>query len=217
MTERTAFISFEGGEGTGKSTQVRLLADRLRAYGHDVLVTREPGGSPYAERIRELLLSEGELPHAALAEALLFNAARVDHLEATIRPALAAGKWVICDRFADSTTVYQGIAGTVPRDVLASLDALVVGGTRPVLTVILDLPAADGLERAASRRAAGGSLIDPYEQRALDYHERLREGFLAVARADPARCVVVDASPPPEVIAAAIWDQVIRRLPVRAV
>lgn len=201
------FITFEGGEGSGKSTQAQQLAARLRAEGIDVLLTREPGGSPFAEQIRNLLLGGTLAPHPPLAEALLFCAARADHLSSAIRPALASGRWVICDRFADSTSVYQGAAGGVPMETLDQLEQVVVGASRPVLTLILDIDARVGLARAASRRVAvAGAEIDPFEGRELAFHEKLRAGYLALAAQDPARCVVVDASQSMETIAARIWD-----------
>ena len=207
------FITFEGGEGSGKSTQAQHLAARLRAAGIDVLLTREPGGSPFAEQIRSLLLGGTLASHPPLAEALLFCAARADHLSSAIRPALEAGRWVICDRFADSTRVYQGAAGGVPSETLDQLEQVVVGKDRPALTLILDIDARVGLARATSRRvAAAGAEIDPFESRALDFHEKLRAGYLALAAREPLRCVVVDASRPVEEIAAGIWDVVQSRL-----
>jgi dTMP kinase len=208
------FITFEGGEGSGKSTQARMLADRLRAGGVDVLVTREPGGSPFAEQVRALILHPATAPHSALSEALLFYAARADHLDKTIRPALAAGRWVICDRFSDSTRVYQSIAGGLDAATIDQLESLVVGGTQPDLTLILDLAAEAGLARAARRRQAGTANGEPdaYEKRDLAFHERLRAGYLAIARSEPRRCVLVDGSVAPDAIAAVIWTEVQRRL-----
>jgi dTMP kinase len=216
MTAGTGkFITFEGGEGSGKSTQAGLLADRLRARGRDVVLTREPGGSPFAEQVRALILDPGTAPHTALSEALLFYAARSDHLDTTIRPALAAGRWVLCDRFSDSTRVYQGIAGGLAPSVLDRLESLVVAPTTPDLTFILDLSAAAGLARAARRRTAGAdadALPDAYEKRNLAYHERLRAGYLAIAQAEPQRCILVDGGAPPEAVAALVWGEVERRL-----
>jgi dTMP kinase len=209
------FITFEGGEGSGKSTQVRLLADRLRGRGIDAVMTREPGGSPFAEQVRGLILDPATAPHSALSEALLFYAARSDLLDTVIRPALAAGRWVVCDRFSDSTRVYQGIAGGVEPSVLDRLEDIVVSGTRPDLTLILDLPADVGLARAAGRR--GGNVgaaqqPDAYEKRGLTFHERLRAGYAAIAKAEPQRCVLVDGAGTAEAIAAEIWGHVERRL-----
>ena len=210
------FITFEGGEGSGKSTQVQLLAGKLKGRGIDAAVTREPGGSPFAEQVRALILDPATAPHSALSEALLFYAARSDLLDTVIRPALAAGRWVICDRFSDSTRVYQGIAGGVEPAVLARLEDIVVSGTRPDLTLILDLPADVGLARAAGRRggSAGAAAAQPdaYEKRALAFHERLRAGYAALAKAEPQRCVLVDGAGAAEAIAAEIWGHVERRL-----
>jgi dTMP kinase len=212
---RGKFITFEGGEGAGKSTQAQLLADRLRAGGRDVAMTREPGGSPFAEQVRSLILDPATAPHSALSEALLFNAARSDHLDQTIRPALAAGRWVICDRFADSTRVYQGAAGGLSPAILERLEDMVVAPTSPDLTFILDVPADVGLARAAGRRATGlraSAEPDAYEKRALAFHERLRAGYAAIAQAEPARCVLIDAARPSDAIAADVWGHVERRL-----
>jgi dTMP kinase len=209
------FITFEGGEGSGKSTQAQLLADRLRGRGSDAVLTREPGGSPFAEQVRALILDPATASHSALSEALLFYAARSDHLDTTIRPALAAGRWVICDRFSDSTRVYQGVAGGLAPAVLDRLESMIVAPTRPDLTLILDLPADAGLSRAADRRranAVAGTQADAYEKRNLAFHERLRAGYAAIAKAEPQRCVLVDGAKPPDVIAAEVWVHVERRL-----
>ena len=207
------FITFEGGEGSGKSTQARLLWDRLKARGIDALLTREPGGSPFAERVRALLLDPAIPSHAALSEALLFYAARADHLVKTIRPALTAGRWVICDRFSDSTRVYQGAAGGLDAETLEALERLVVVPTRPHLTFILDLPPMEGLARARARgKLAGGAPADPFEGRDPAFHERLRKGYAAIAKAEPRRCTLVDAAKPTDVIAAEIWTLVEQRL-----
>ncbi len=208
------FITFEGGEGSGKSTQARRLAERLRGQGLDVLLTREPGGSPFAEQIRGLLLGGTLAPHPPVAEALLFSAARADHLASAIRPALEAGRWVICDRFADSTRVYQGAAGGVAPATLDTLERLVVGETTPDLTFILDIEARAGLARATSRREAiEGSEIDPFESRALAFHERLRAGYLEIAAREPGRCACIGASASVDAIADDIWAAVLARLP----
>ena len=203
------FITFEGGEGSGKSTQTRLLAERLGVRGLDVLVTREPGGSPFAERVRALILDPATPPHSALSEALLFYAARADHLERTIRPALCAGRWVVCDRFSDSTRVYQGHAGTLDGKTLAALEAIAVGAAKPDLTVIVDIPVAEGLARASQRRTGA---VDPYEARTLAFHEKLREGFLKIAAAEPGRCVLIDGSLPEDDVARRVWAAVETRL-----
>jgi dTMP kinase len=194
------FITFEGGEGAGKSTQVLRLAEQLRQRGGDVVCTREPGGSTGAEQIRGLLVSGEPGRWDGMTEALLHYAARRDHLRSTIWPALAAGKWVICDRFADSTVAYQGYGHRLPQDDLDQLYRMSVGDFAPDLTVILDLPVAAGLARAAGR----GAGEDRYEKMGLAFHQRLRDGFLAIAAANPARCRVVAAERDPDLVAAEI-------------
>ncbi|GJD32685.1 Thymidylate kinase [Methylobacterium adhaesivum] len=206
-----AFITFEGGEGAGKSTQVQRLAARLRTgSGRPVVVTREPGGSPKAEAIRAALLSGVAKPHGAFAEALLFSAARIDHLDTLIRPALARGETVLCDRFADSTRAYQGAAGGLDPALVTSLERVVVGETRPDLTLILDLDPSLGLARAAGRGDAGP---DRFEAEALAFHTRLRDAFRAIAAAEPERCALIDASAEPDAVEAAIRAAVAARLP----
>jgi dTMP kinase len=224
------FITFEGGEGSGKSTQARLLAERLRGRSIEAVLTREPGGSNFAERLRKILLDPAVEPHSPLAETMLFYAARADHLEAVIRPALQLGGWVICDRFIDSTRVYQGYAGTLREQLFDALELLVVAPTRPDLTFIIDVPAEIGLARAvvrggsknertgkttADQGIARGLLSDRYESRDLAYHRKLREGFLKVAAAEPERCVVIDGQQAPEQVAEAIWKAVSMRLLVK--
>ncbi len=212
---RGKFITFEGGEGAGKSTQARLLAERLTAHGIHVVLTREPGGSAFAEQVRELILDPGTADHGALAEALLFCAARADHIERTIRPALEEGHWVICDRFSDSTRVYQGVAGGLPKGVIEALERLVVGDAVPDVTIVLDLPASEGLGRVQGRNGHGtsaGAAADNYEGRPLSYHERLRDGFLMIATAEPERCVVVDALQTEEEVAEQVWGTIEMRL-----
>lgn len=199
-------ITFEGGEGAGKSTQIEHLAAALRAAKIDVLVTREPGGTPGAELIRQLLVEGPPDRWLPLTEALLLHAARHDHVVRSIAPALAAGRWVLCDRFLDSTRVYQGIAGGVGEAVVERLHATVFGDLRPDLTVILDVAVATGLDR----RRQGASGGQRFEQMTSDFHERVREGFLAVARAEPERCIVVDAARPIEAVAADVRDLVAR-------
>lgn len=216
------FITFEGGEGAGKSTQVATLAERLNESGHKTLVTREPGGSLKAERIREFLLSGGARDFGSLGEALLFYAARDDHLEKRIRPALKAGKWVICDRFSDSTRAYQGAASGLKPTHLATLERIVVGETRPDMTIILDLPATDGLARIVSdsEGASNGDEAerapqtepDHFERRDISFHEALRQGFLDIAREEPERCVIVDAKQPESAVAEDVWEAVVARL-----
>jgi dTMP kinase len=205
------FITFEGGEGSGKSTQARLLAERLKHAGVEVLLTREPGGSPFAEQVRDFILGGRALPHPPLAEALLFYAARADHLATVIVPALTAGKWVISDRFSDSTRVYQGVAGGVPAATIEGLDKLVVGPHTPALTIIMDISPDDGLRRAALRRPEGAA-TDPFEARTLAFHGQLRDGFRALAAREAARCVLVDGAGPAAPIAATVWKHVEARL-----
>lgn len=201
---RGRFISFEGGEGGGKSTQVRLLAERLRARGHEVVCTREPGGSPGAEALRDLLV-RGEVDRwSPTAETLILYAAREDHLERTIRPALAAGAWVICDRFADSTRAYQGAAGAVAPALITALERAVVDETWPDLTLVFDLPPELGLARAAGRGGAEAR----FESKGIEFHTRLRDGFLALAAAEPERCRLIDAAMEIEVVAARVWAEV---------
>ncbi len=207
---RGRFITFEGGEGTGKSTQVALLVKRLGTLGLGVLPTREPGGSPGAEAIRHVLLSGAAKPLGAYAEAILFAAARDDHVSQTIRPALEGGKWVICDRFADSTRVYQGVLSNVDAKLIARLEKLTVGDAMPDLTIVLDVPAEVGLERAARRRGNGAG--DRFEAEALDFHKKLREAYVELAAREPARCALIDALPQPEAVADAIWAVVNARL-----
>jgi dTMP kinase len=192
------FVTFEGGEGAGKSTQIRLLADALGRSGHKVEVTREPGGTKGAEEIRTLLVEGGAGRWQAETEALLHFAARAEHLAHVIRPALAAGKWVLCDRFADSTLAYQGYGQGLDLDWLWTLRRHIVGATEPGLTVMMDLPVEKGLARAETEQR--------YERMGLDFHRRLAEGFRQLAAAEPERCRVVDAGRPREVIAADIAD-----------
>lgn len=205
------FITLEGGEGAGKSTLARALAQRLEAIGRAVELTREPGGSPRAEAIREAILSGAIKRHGAFAEALMFSAARIDHIDSRIRPALARGHWVICDRFLDSTRVYQGVSGGIDKAVLAELEAVTIDGLVPDLTLILDLDPEIGLMRAAKRRSPGEA-SDRFESETLAFHRRLREGYLAIATAEPARCVVIDATLQPEALADAAWTVISERL-----
>ncbi|HVI90628.1 MAG TPA: dTMP kinase [Dongiaceae bacterium] len=197
------FITFEGGEGAGKSTQIKHLAEALRRAGHDIRLTREPGGAPGAEDIRRLLV-EGEPGRwTAETEALLHFAARADHLERVIRPALKSGAWVLCDRFADSTIAYQGYGHGLDLAWLQQLRQRIVGKTEPGLTIILDLPVETGLARAAQRHGATApnqSAEDRYERMDGSFHQRLRDGFLAIAKAAPQRCKIIDADRPAEAI-----------------
>jgi dTMP kinase len=207
---RGRFITFEGGEGSGKSTQIALLAERLRMFGIDVHGTREPGGSPGAEIIRHVLLAGAGKPFGPEAEAILFAAARDDHVTGVIRPALERGAWVLCDRFIDSTRVYQGVLGGVDHAFIRGLERLTVGDTRPDLTLVLDVPAKTGLKRAAKRR--GKAAADRFETEALHFHEKLREAYRDLANAEPERCVLIDAGSSKEAIAEQIWSTVLARL-----
>ena len=212
---RGKFITFEGGEGTGKSTQAAMLGARLESYGLAVQLTREPGGSPGAEIIRHVLLTGAAKPLGADVEAMLFAAARDDHVQYTILPALRSGKWVVCDRFADSTRVYQGILGQVDQKLINVLERVSVGELAPDLTVILDLPVQVGLERAKLRR--GPAQADRFEGEGADFHEKLREAYLAIAAREPDRCVVIDAIASKDLVADAIWQAVQSRLQPSAV
>jgi dTMP kinase len=203
---RGKFITFEGGEGTGKSTQAATLARRLQSMGIGVLLTREPGGSPGAEIIRHVLLSGAAKPLGPEAEAILFAAAREDHIKCAIMPALEAGKWVVCDRFADSTRVYQGAVGAVDARLIKALERVSVGELKPDLTFILDVPVGTGLKRAAGRRR--GSEPDRFEGEQFEFHEKLRRAYLALAQAEPARCVVIDASVSKKEAAKRVWNAV---------
>ena len=204
------FITFEGGEGSGKSTHARLLADRLNSLDIDVVLTREPGGSAGAEIIRHILLSGIAKPLGAETEAILFAAARDDHMRATIRPALAAGKWVICDRFIDSTRVYQGALGNVDAKLIRSLERVTVGDDMPDLTFVLDVPATVGLARATRRR--GQAVTDRFEAESIQFHQELRMAYVAIVEAEPKRCIIIDGRAPREVVADRIWTTVEQRL-----
>jgi dTMP kinase len=206
------FITFEGGEGAGKSTQIRYLATRLRDEGHVVVITREPGGTPTAEAVREILLGGLAKPLGPEAEALLFAAARTDHVDRLIRPALANGDWVLSDRFIDSTHAYQGATGGVDEELLDALDHLAVGWTWPNLTIILDLPPEIGLGRVAARLAETGEAPDRFEVEDISLHERRRVAYLEIARREPERCVVIDAERPEGDVAEDIWRVVSTRL-----
>jgi dTMP kinase len=206
MTHRGRLITFEGGEGVGKSTQIRHLQAALRAAGLDVVTTREPGGTPEAEAIRDLLVEGAPSRWLPLTEALLLLAARHDHVARVIQPALAAGRWVLCDRFIDSTRIYQGFAGSLGLALIDQLHRLIFGEFRPDLTLILDLPVTAGLAR---RRAGPGG--NRFEQMDRAYHERVREGFLALARADPERCLVIDGEPSEGLVASRVRAAVQQR------
>ncbi len=187
------FITFEGGEGAGKSTQIRRLAEALRGNGHDVLVTREPGGSPGAEAVRHVLLSGAAEPMGPRMEALLFAAARSDHVEQVIRPAVERGAIVLCDRFLDSSRVYQGATGELDPAFVTALERIVVNGLMPDLTLILDLDPVEGLRRAGERRGVDAA-ADRFEKETVAIHARRREAFLDIAMREPERCVLINAS-----------------------
>ncbi len=207
---RGRFITFEGGEGTGKSTHAAALAQRLRSMGIGVVLTREPGGSPGAEIIRHVLLSGAAKPLGPDAEAILFAAARDDHVSHTIEPALARGRWVVSDRFADSTSVYQGVLGRVDPLLIGGLHRVTVGKLKPDLTFILDVPAEIGIERAKQRR--GELDADRFEAESLEFHEKLREAYLHLAASEPERCVLIDAREQRAAVATRIWETVAKRL-----
>ena len=202
------FITFEGGEGAGKSTQVGLLAAALQAKGVTVVQTREPGGSPGAEQIRSLLVDGPAERWLPLTEALLHSAARAEHLARTVRPALAADSWVLCDRFTDSTLAYQGYGHELGKAPVEALRELVARSPLPDLTLVIDLPVELGLSRAGAR--AGGAAR--YEAMGAAFHQRVREGFKAIARAEPERCAVIDGSGGPEAVHRAVCKAVTERL-----
>jgi dTMP kinase len=209
---KAKFITLEGGEGAGKSTQARLLRDRLEKEGVRTLLTREPGGTPRAEAIREILLSGKAKPLGPMGEALLFYVARDSHLELAIRPALKRGVWVICDRFHDSTRAYQGAAGGASVSALDALERIVVGETQPDLTLMLDLPPEEGLKRAKARAETAGEGADRFEEMSLRFHRNLRQEFLDIAKGAPDRCVVINAAGTQDEVANAIWRAVVQKL-----
>ena len=212
--DRARFITLEGGEGAGKSTQARLLGAALEDRGVKTLITREPGGAPGAEAIRGLLL-DGEVGRwEPLTEALLHNAARHEHVVRTIAPALAAGRWVICDRFVDSTAAYQGHGQGVVEESLAALRQLAVGDLVPDLTLVLDISVSEGQARIARRTEGEGAPANRYERMEAAFHERLRAGFLDIAAREPGRCALIDASHDIAAVHAAIRDAVRERLGV---
>jgi dTMP kinase len=208
MTKTGRFITFEGGEGAGKSTQVRALAARLEARGVDVAVTREPGGSPGAEDIRRLLVEGVPGRWDVLSETLLIFAARADHVAKTIRPALQRGAVVLCDRFTDSTYAYQGAGRGLPRETIRRIEAIAVPDLKPDLTFVLDLPAEEGLQRASARRH-GETRFENFD---AAFHERLRDAFRDIAKQNTARCVVIDAMQSVETVEVEIWKVVEARV-----
>ena len=196
---RAKFITFEGGEGAGKSTQLRLLADRLRKENIAVEVTREPGGTPGAEAIRELLVRGDAARWTPMTEAFLHVAARTDHVARFIQPALNEGKWVLCDRFADSTVAYQGYGHGLDKSVIAQLNKMALSDVRPDLTLIFDIPVKEGLARSRKPSQLRGE--DRYEKMDVGFHERIREGFLEIAAQEPQRCRVINATGSVEMVA----------------
>jgi dTMP kinase len=207
---RGRFITFEGGEGSGKSTHAATLAQRLRGFGVGVVLTREPGGSPGAEAIRHVLLSGAAQPFGPEAEAILFAAARADHVRSTIEPALARGHWVVCDRFIDSTRVYQGALGNVNPLLIKALERIAAPDLKPDLTFILDAPVDIALARTSKRRGEGSA--DRFEAEPPDFHEKLRDAFVHLCFSEPNRCVLIDASDTRQDVAERIWKVVGERL-----
>lgn len=219
------FITFEGGEGAGKSTQIELLADRLQEHDISVVVTREPGGSPSAEDIRKLLVSGSIWRWDPLTELMLHNAARREHIRNMIKPVLGRGRWVLCDRFVDSTMAYQGYGHGLGRKVVQDVHRIIADGLMPDLTIILDMPTDAGLARAKTRNeavtraaAATGEVKreDRYERMAKPFHRRLRRGFLDIAKRDPKRCRVIDANRSIEAVAEDVWTAVAKRFKLPA-
>jgi dTMP kinase len=207
---RGRFVTFEGGEGSGKSTQIKTLAERLDAMKLRAIVTREPGGSPGAEIIRHLVLSGMGKLLGPDAETLLFAAARDDHVRSVIEPALNQGIWVLCDRFSDSTRAYQGRLGNVASGVLNAMERVTIGDLKPDLTFVLDVPVEIGMQRAAARRGTGAP--DRFEAEGVRFHQQLREAYRQIAAGEPQRCVLVDASADPSTVAATIWAALRERL-----
>jgi dTMP kinase len=200
---RGRFITFEGGEGSGKSTQIKELSERLEAAHLHTIITREPGGSPGAEIIRHLVLSGMGKLLGAEAETLLFAAARDDHVRSVILPALAQGSWVLCDRFYDSTRAYQSRVGHVAPALVNAMTRVTIGDLKPDLTIILDVPVEVGLARAAARRGSGAP--DRFEAEDVKFHQALREAYREIANAEPERCVVIDANADVNAVAAKVW------------
>lgn len=212
---KARFITFEGGEGVGKSTQIRRLLENLARAGVSAVRTREPGGTPRAEAIRSFILQGRSEAWGTGAEAILFAAARLDHVNQLIGPNLDAGRWVLSDRFADSTRAYQGLTGGVDEDFISALEELAINGRKPDLTIVMDMDPAAAFERVALRAAEDGvpAIADRFEKEDLDFHSRLRENFLEIARKNPDRCVVVPADGDEEVTQRTIWAIVGERFP----
>jgi dTMP kinase len=206
------FISFEGPEACGKTTQIERLVSSLTSLGHEVVVTREPGGSPAAEKIRSALLLGTIQPLGPIAAVMMFNAARAHHLDEVIRPALARGAIVICDRFADSTLAYQGAGDRVDGTWIKTIQAAVVGPTWPDLTLILDAP----VETTFSRMSSRGNVADHFESADIGFHQRLRQGFLDIAAENPDRCAVIDATRTVEAVGKDICEKIEKLLELRS-
>ena len=207
MKRPARFITLEGGDGSGKSTQIKRLVAALKKRGIAALATREPGGAPGAEEIRKLVLTGEPGRWDVMTETLLMFASRSDHVQRTIKPALAAKKWVICDRFTDSTYAYQGAGGGLARETIRRMETLVLGAFRPDLTLILDVPTDIGIARTHGREHDETR----FEKFNMDFHERLRAAYLAIARRDPTRCIVIDAAQDEDAMAKAIWNTIAKR------
>ena len=210
---RGFFITLEGGEGAGKSTQIEHLASKLRDKRYDIVVTREPGGSPGAEAVRHVLLSGAAELFGPEMEALLFAAARSDHVEQVIRPAVERGAIVLCDRFLDSSRVYQGVTSDLDTDFMAAIERVAINGMMPDMTLILDLDPTEGLRRATARR--GQDVADRFEKETVEIHQRRREIYLSIAKSEPERCVLIDASKDQEEVEHSITEAVFVALEAR--
>lgn len=208
MAAAGRFITFEGGEGCGKSTQIRLLADRLRAAGKEVLLTREPGGTALAEKIRTLVREESDDPPNSRAETLLFLASRAQVVEGVIRPALESGTWVLCDRFADSTFAYQGYGRGLDLDELRRINSFATGGLAPDRTILLNVSPEVSAKRMRAREAATNTGADRMEKAGDDFHSRLRRGFLELAAAEPERFSVIQADGGVEEVGETVWNSI---------
>lgn len=208
MAAAGRFITFEGGEGCGKSTQIRLLADRLRSAGKEVLLTREPGGTALAEKIRTLVREESDDPPNSRAETLLFLASRAQVVEGVIRPALESGTWVLCDRFADSTFAYQGYGRGLDLDELRRINSFATGGLAPDRTILLNVSPEVSAKRMRAREAATNTGADRMEKAGDDFHSRLRRGFLELAAAEPERFSVIQADGGVEEVGVAVWNSI---------
>jgi len=215
ISSRARFITFEGGEGVGKSTQVKRLLGTLQRHAVQAVRTREPGGTARAEAIRSFILQGRSESWGPGAEAVLFAAARLDHVTQLVAPNLSNGTWVISDRFHDSTRAYQGLTGGVDDKLIGALEVLALDGHAPDLTIVLDMDPDEAFKRVAARAVEDGLALtgDRFEKEELDWHRRLRDSFLAIAKANPDRCVVIPAAQPEDALEAAIWDVVSRRFP----